>query len=85
MIIQYANGSLELPDGSGCFIMEIDDHAERPPRDPVRWNPYNKVVQDHRTGNIDLAGTNHERWVRRLPIPWQPAYAEDDVRSAPMR
>ena len=34
--------------------------------DPVKWNPYNKVVQDHRDGTIDYARTDAER--RRTPI-----------------
>ena len=25
---------------------------------PIKWNPYNKVVQDHRDGTIDYEATN---------------------------
>lgn len=40
--------------------------------DPVLWNPYNQVVQDHRDGTIDHAQTNAERAKRGLPVPWTP-------------
>jgi hypothetical protein len=41
--------------------------TERDP--PVKWNPYNKVVQDHRDGTIDYGATNRERAKRGLPVP----------------
>lgn len=37
---------------------------------PIRWNPFNKVVQDHRDGSIYIDRTNRERAKRGLPVPW---------------
>lgn len=49
--------------------------------DPVMWNPFNKVVQDHRDGTINHQRTNVERHLRGLPIPWTPQDAEIDTRT----
>jgi len=51
--------------------------------DPVMWNPYNKVVQDHRDGTIYEERTNAERKLRGLPTPWTPALGTLEVRQAP--
>lgn len=51
---------------------------------PILWNPYNKVVQDHRDGTIDHAATNRERAKRGLPIPWTPAMGHKEVKEAPI-
>jgi len=40
----------KLPDGSAFFVAEIDTNAPR--GNPIKWNPGNKVVCDHRTGDI---------------------------------
>jgi len=39
----------------------------------VMWNPWNKVVQDHRDGRVHEALTNHARKRRGLPTPWMPS------------
>lgn len=70
----------QLPDGSGFFVAEVDVTAH--PGYPIKWNPGNKVVQDHRDGTIDHAGTNIERAKRGLPTPWTPDMAERDVQMA---
>lgn len=75
-------GVIILPDGSGFFVEEMDTEAPRP--DPIRWNPYNKVVQDHRDGTIDHAATDRERARRGLPVPWTPEMADVEVREAPV-
>jgi hypothetical protein len=75
----HENGVVELPDGSAFFVAEIDTNA--PPRDPIMWNPYNKVVQDHRDGTIDHDLTNIERAKRGLPVPWVPAMADVEVHQ----
>jgi hypothetical protein len=49
------------------------------PPTPIRWNPFNKVVQDHRNGTIDLSLTNQERAKRGLRTPWTPAIGEKEV------
>jgi hypothetical protein len=71
-----------LPDGSAFFIEEIDTSA--PPGDPIKWNPWNKVVQDHRDGTIIHPDTDNERKKRGLPIPWVPGMADKEVREPPM-
>jgi hypothetical protein len=72
-----------LPDGSGFFVAEIDTDA--PPRtDPVYWNPYNKVVQDHRDGTIHREATDVARAERGLPVPWHPDMGEIETRQAPV-
>lgn len=48
-------------------------------RGPIRWNPWNKVVQDHRDGTVDREQTDIERAKRGLPVPWSPALAQTEV------
>ncbi len=79
---QHPNGITELPDGSGFFVGEID--ASRDPGPPIKWNPFNKVVQDHRDGTIDHDATNRERQARGLPTPWTPKMAETECHEAPV-
>jgi hypothetical protein len=59
-------------------------HKEASVDNPIKWNPYNKVVQDHRDGTIDFEATNRERAKRGLPVPWEPRLADIEVREAPM-
>jgi len=47
----------------------------------VRWNPWNKVVQDHRDGTIDMERTNEERAKRGLAVPWSPEIADRETRE----
>jgi hypothetical protein len=75
------NGNLRFPDGSGACIGIIDPDAPRQP--PICWNPWNKVVQDHRTGAIDHARTDAERAARGLPVPWTPVIGDYEVHEAP--
>jgi hypothetical protein len=39
---------------------------------PMRWNPWNHVVQDHRDGTVDRELTDIEREARGLEVPWRP-------------
>jgi hypothetical protein len=50
---------------------------------PIKWNPYNKVVQDHHDGTIDHEATNRERAKRGLPVPWRPEMGKKEVREKP--
>ncbi len=72
----------ELPDGSGFFIAEINSEPDT--RDPITWNPYNKVVQDHRDGTIHDDLTNAARNERGLPTPWTPEMGDKECREAPI-
>jgi hypothetical protein len=49
--------------------------------EPVYWNPYNKVVQDHRDGTIYDAATNAARAKRGLPVPWTSEMGTKEVRE----
>lgn len=69
-----------LPDGSAFFVAEVGE----PRPDPICWNPYNKVVQDHRDGTIDHEATNRERAARGLPVPWTPALGDIEVHEKPV-
>ena len=71
-----------LPDGSGFFIAEIP--VVMPDRDPVMWNPWNKVVQDHRDGTIHHDKTNEERAKRGLPTPWHPSFGDTEPFQPPV-
>lgn len=51
---------------------------------PVKWNPYNKVVLDHRNGSIDLNATNIERAKRNLIVPWTKEIGEKEIKEAPI-
>lgn len=54
-------------------------------RAATKWNPYNKVVQDHRDGRVDHRRTNQERMKRGLPTPWEPWMAEMELKSSPIK
>jgi hypothetical protein len=51
---------------------------------PIQWNPYNKVVQDHRNGTINIPATNAERSKRGLIIPWTPDLGQKEVNEPPV-
>lgn len=76
------SGITKLPDGSAFFIAEIDTDAK--PGNPISWNPYNKVVHDHRNGDIIQPDTDNERAKRGLPVPWLPEMGHREVEMAPI-
>ena len=65
------------------FAITIDT-KNKPRKNPVFWNPYNKVVQDHRDGTIDIEKTNRARKKRGLPVPWTPDMADIEGRQKPV-
>lgn len=69
--------NLKCPNAATIFLAWED-------RDPVMWNPFNKVVQDHRDGTIHHERTNAERALRDLPTPWTPQMAETEVHKSPV-
>ena len=69
----------KLPDGSAFFVTEIDTSAT--PCNPIKWNPGNKVVCDHRTGDIIQPDTDLERAKRGLPVPWTPEIGGKEVHE----
>lgn len=70
-----------LPDGSAFFVEEIDTSA--PPGDPIRWNPWNKVVHDHRDGTIIQPDTDIERAKRGLGA-WTLERSTQEVMEPPI-
>ena len=71
-----------LPDGSGFFVATVLGGPDM--SDPVKWNPWNKVVQDHRDGTVYDERTNAERSLRGLPTPWSPDFANEEVHQPPV-
>lgn len=61
------------------------DSEKLPLNNHVKWNPYNKVVLDHRNGSIDIPYTNAERARRGLVIPWTPEIGEKEIKEAPIQ
>ena len=53
-------------------------------REATKWNPGNKVVQDHRDGRVDHRRTNIERRRRGLAVPWEPWMVESETRGRAM-
>lgn len=51
---------------------------------PVKWNSWNKVVQDHRDGTIIHDLTGIARAERGLPVPWTPEMADVEVHQPPV-
>ena len=46
---------------------------------PIGWNPWNKVVQDHRDGTVHHHLTNLARARRGLPVPWDMTMVPEDI------
>ena len=44
----------------------------------VMWNPWNKVVQDHRDGTVDHEATNYVRAALGLKVPWTIEVAREE-------
>jgi hypothetical protein len=67
------------------FAAMIDTDLSRvTARQPIAWNPFNKVVQDHRDGTIDRRATDVERVKRGLPVPWMPEIGGREVHEPPV-
>lgn len=71
-----------LPDGSAFFIAEVPDGP--PSGSPIKWNPFNKVVQDHRDGTVHREATDIERSARGLLVPWKPEFSEIECLQPPI-
>jgi hypothetical protein len=66
-------------------VFEADPAADPAKTDdPIAWNPFNKVVQDHRDGTVDQKRTNAERKKRGLPTPWTPEIGKSEESQPPV-
>jgi hypothetical protein len=65
--------NLRCPGGRQTIYRELPE--------PVYWNPYNKVVQDHRDGTIYESATNAVRQSLGLRVPWLPEFGEEECRQ----
>ena len=53
----------------------------KPMPESVYWNPYNKVVQDHRDGTIYENATNAVREKLGLKVPWSSRLGRREVKE----
>jgi len=78
--IAYGQESYTVRYYPSAAIEEIEKEEKA-----TRWNPGNKVVQDHRTGRVNHSRTNRERKKRGLPTPWNPLMAADEIKGRPVK
>lgn len=71
-LVAHHHRNLRCPNGRTIF--------KRLP-ESVYWNPYNKVVQDHRDGTIYQAATNAARRKLGLRVPWTARRGDKEVRE----
>lgn len=81
---QYVSGPRNLVHSSDSIITAQRELDIWFPYRPMRWNPFNKVVQDHRNGTIDITATNALRESKGLSTPWTPEIAELEVHQKPI-
>jgi hypothetical protein len=71
--------------GNGVTRRAVLGWAVLPPSpQSVYWNPWNKVVQCHRYGDVDQRRTDRARALRGLPVPWTPEVADRECLEAPV-
>lgn len=73
-LVRHHHSNLRCPGERRTIYRRLDD--------AVYWNPYNKVVQDHRDGTIYESATNAVRTKLGLPVPWLPVLGETEVRQS---
>lgn len=78
-------------DGPRNLIHSSDSYSEAQreldvwfPSRPIRWNPFNRVVQDHRNGSVYLDETDAVRAAKGLPTPWTPEMASLEISHKPV-
>jgi len=81
---QYVSGPRNLVHSSDSILAAERELDIWFPYRPVRWNPYSKVVQDHRDGTIYVDVTNAVREAKGLPVPWTSELAEREVHNKPV-
>lgn len=75
-IVAHHHRNLKCPGGRLTIYREAHE--------AVYWNPYNKVVQDHRDGTIYEPATNAVRQKLGLPVPWVAAFGDEETRQPPV-
>lgn len=73
-LVAHHHRNLRCPGGRKTIYKELPLS--------VYWNPYNKVVQDHRDGTIYHDATNAARAKRDLPVPWKAEFGKKECREA---
>ena len=73
-LVAHHHRNLRCPNGRQSIYVES-------PHPAVYWNPFNKVVQDHRDSTIHHTYTNRVREAKGLPVPWTPEMAEKECRE----
>lgn len=81
---QYVSGPRNLVHASDSILAAERELDLWFPYRPMRWNPWTKVVQDHRNGTIDVTTTNAIREAKGLPVPWTAELAETEVHKKPV-
>ena len=81
---QYVAGPRNLVHASDSIIAAQRELDIWFPGRAMRWNPFTKVVQDHRNGTVDVTVTNALREAKGLPIPWTPELAESEAHMKPV-
>ena len=71
-LVKHHHRNLRCPDRRKTIYRQLHD--------AIYWNPYNKVVQDHRDGTIYESATNAVRTKLGLPVPWSPTLGTKEVR-----
>ncbi len=79
-------GLRKLLEAKDCLVRAALDAVAPAAKsgNPIAWNPFNKVVQDHRDGEIDHEATNRERIARGLPVPWTGEIGVIEVHRPPV-
>jgi nucleoside-diphosphate kinase len=80
----YVSGPRNLVHASDSILSGQRELDIWFPKRPIRWNPYNKVVSDHRCGTVDRDATDAVRNDKGLPTPWSDAIAVHELELKPV-
>lgn len=75
--------SSQNPSGSPVSGASSEEPFTSSADSAIMWNPWNKVVQDHRSGRIDHDRTNQAREILGLP-QWRQENAYKEATSSPI-
>lgn len=81
---QYISGPRNLVHASDSLLAAQRELDIWFPTRAMRWNPFTKVVQDHRNGTVDVQATDAVREAKNLPVPWTPELSESEAHMKPV-